>query len=56
MRNCYEIPIIDDNITESNEEFVVRLERIPGFTPSNVDFAVPEAIIRIVDNDGGIVY
>ena len=51
LRQCFDIPIINDNTTESSEEFVVRLERIAGFTPTNVEFTIPEASIRIIDDD-----
>lgn len=56
LRSCYRIPIRDDNITEPDEEFTVRLEPIPSITADNVEFVIPEAIITIVDDDGGALY
>lgn len=54
LTQCYQVPITDDSFIEEEEEFRITLRRIPGVTPSNVRFVVPEATVRIVDNDSKI--
>ena len=49
-RLCVNIPIIDDNADEYDEQFLVRFGNLPnaeaGLGP------IPETCVTIVDNDG----
>ena len=51
LRQCYQVAITDDDIIEEDELFKISLRRIPDVTPSNVRFDIPEATVRIIDND-----
>ena len=48
---CVEIPIIDDNLCEGNEQFQVSLQ---NNDPTNVNLAPGRATgtVSIIDNDG----
>lgn len=44
---------MDDNITETDEEFLVQLIPNPAFSPPNVIFAIVETTVTIIDDDRG---
>lgn len=51
LRQCFTLPITDDDIEEPDESFRVFLRRLSGFTSDNIMFSTPEANVTIVDND-----
>ena len=52
LRQCIDIPIIDDDVNEVAEVFQVLLTRDPASTPDNVEINPSTAIITIQDDDG----
>ena len=52
-KECYTIPIKDDNVTESNETFNITLTpfEVPGFpAPDNIRLLIPQTVITIINN------
>ena len=49
--NCFEVPILDDGIVESNEEFLVNFRVVSG--SNAVPGSVSSTCITIIDNDQG---
>ena len=45
-----DIPIVDDEINEAEEEFVVNLE-VPSDTTNSVEFTTQVAVCRIPESD-----
>lgn len=53
LKQCFQIPIIDDDIVEPDETFKVILERLPDITAPNVKITTTEVTVKIIDNDRG---
>ena len=51
MKQCHWIPIVDDDIFESNEIFYVTLERASDGDRNNIILHPVNGTIEIIDND-----
>ena len=51
LRQCFDIPIVDNSVTEPTETFQFILNRTM-FTPTNVVLRPNITIIEIIDDDG----
>ena len=55
LRRCENVTIMDDNVVEQNESFIVTLGRTPGWD-DRIALTTVTGMIQITDNDGGCCY
>ena len=51
-KQCVDVTIVDDEVSEGDESFDVTLERTPGLN-MRITLDPVDGIIRIIDNDKG---